>query len=147
MVNSLYMMDKFDFLLGDWTLEYQIPASAFSKAATGAGKGTFKRELNDRYVYFNYTASLTTGETKAHAVFAWDEKSKIYRYWWFEDSGNFLSATCSFVNDDTLFLNWHDTLLIQTFRKVGANKVKLQMEHPSAEGQYEPILNVILSRK
>ncbi len=140
-------MDKFEFLLGNWNLEYRVPKSEFSEAATGIGIGTFKRALNDKYVYFDYSCSLTTGDGEAHAIFAWDEKTKIYRFWWFENSGSFSAATCSFVNDETLFLNWHDTLLIQTFRKAGPDKVILRMENPTSEGKYELILEVIFTKK
>lgn len=42
------MMEKFDFLIGSWNLEYKVPKSVFSEAATGTGTGTFKRALNDR---------------------------------------------------------------------------------------------------
>jgi hypothetical protein len=141
------MMKKFDFLLGDWNLKSKVPKSAFSKADTGTGTGTFKRALDDKYVYFDYSSSFTTEQGEAHAIFAWDEKTKVYRFWWFENSGNFLTATCNFVNDETLFLNWHDTLLIQTFRKTGPNEVILRMEHPDSEGKYELILEVIFTRK
>ncbi len=146
------VMDKFDFLLGTWNLEYRVPKSAFSEAATGAGTGTFKRALNEKYVYFDYTASLTTGdkaakEGGAHGIFAWDEKANAYRYWWFECSGTFMEATCDFVNNDTLFLNWHDTLITQTFTKVSANKVILRMENPLAKEKFELILEVILTKK
>jgi hypothetical protein len=46
-------MEKFDFLLGNWNREYRVPKSAFSEADTGSGTGTFKRALDDRYVYFD----------------------------------------------------------------------------------------------
>ena len=140
-------MYKFDFLIGTWKLEYQVPKSAFSEEATGSGIGTFRRGLNDKYVYFDYTCSLTIGDAQAHAIFAWDNKINIYRFWWFEDSGNFSFATCNFINDDTLFLNWHDSLLIQTFRKVDTNKVILRMENPVATDKFELILKVILRRQ
>ncbi len=141
------MMEKFDFLLGDWNLKSKVPKSAFSKADTGTGTGTFKRALDDKYVYFDYSSSFAAEKGEAHAVFAWDEKTKVYRFWWFENSGNFMEATCNFVNDETLFLNWHDSLLIQTFRKTGPNEVILRMEHPDSEGKYELILEVIFTRK
>ena len=147
MAKQLNKMEKFDFLIGDWDLEYRVPKSAFSEAATGNGRGTFRRALANRYVYFDYSCSLTTGEGEAHGIFAWDEKAKVYRYWWFENSGNFNYATCNFVKNDTLFLNWHDGLLIQTFRKEAPNKVILRMEHPDAEGKYELVLEVIFRRK
>lgn len=83
---------------------------------------------------------------QAHAIFAWDDKAKIIRYWWFESSGNFLTATCKFINEETLFLNWHDTLLRQTFKKVDPNKVVLRMENPDSDGNYELILEVIFTR-
>lgn len=140
-------MEKFNFLLGNWNLEYQIPKSAFSEKATGKGTGVFKRVLNDRYVTFDYSAKLTTGSAAAHGIFARDEKAKIYRYWWFEDSGSFLTATCNFINDETLFMSWHDTLLIQTFTKENPNKVILRMEHPITPGKFELVLEVILTRQ
>jgi hypothetical protein len=161
MMNPKNVMDKFDFLLGHWSLEYRVPKSAFSEAATGSGTGTFKRALDDKYVYFDYSCSLSSAPekiVKAHAIFAWDEKAKVYKYWWFESSGSFQNATCNFVNDETLFLNWHDTLLIQTFRKADKNKVILRMEHPTSDPatpkatpaarvKYGLVLEVIFTRQ
>ena len=141
-------MEKFDFLLGDWNLESKVPKSKYSEAATGIGTGTFRRALDDKYVYFDYSSSVGEElEGQAHGVFAWDEKAKMYRYWWFESSGSFMTATCNFVNDETLFLNWHNSLLMQTFQKSGPDKVILRMEEPDSEGKYELILEVVFSRK
>ena len=141
------MMRKFEFLIGNWHLEYKVPKSVFSEPTTGKGTGTFKRALNNKYVYFDYSYSLTTDDGAAHAIFAWDDKTKIFRFWWFESSGNFTKATCNFVSDNILFLNWDDSLLKQTFKKVNQNKVILRMEHPNSKGEYELILEVILTRK
>jgi len=107
---------KFEFLLGDWELEYHIPKSFLSEAGTVTGSGTFKKILNDKYVQFEYSTQ-SGGEAKG--IFAWDEKINAFRYWWFENSGSFLSATCNFIDDTTLALNWHDTLLVQTFKQEG----------------------------
>jgi hypothetical protein len=140
-------MEKLEFLLGDWNLEYRVPKSTLSEAATGTGSGTFKRALNDKYVFFDYSCSLTTGEGQAHGIFAWDDKAKIYRYWWFEDSGSFQQATCNFIDNETLFLKWQDTPLTQTFTRAGPNKVILRMEQSLGEGKSELVLEVILTRK
>jgi len=96
----------------------------------------------DNYVLFEYS---TKSGSEAKGIFAWDDKVKIYRYWWFENSGNFLSATCNFVNDITLSMNWHDTLLVQTFVKESIDKVVLKMQYPTVNG-YELILEVIFTR-
>ena len=144
------VMERFDFLLGDWDLEYRIPKSIYSEKATGSGSGTFKRALDDKYVYFDYSCTVTSAPGqigKAHAIFAWDKKAEIYRFWWFENSGAFLTATCNFINDETLFLNWHDTTIIQTFTKESSDKVVLRMEHPISQGKFELILEVIFTRK
>ncbi len=140
-------MDKFNFLIGEWNLEYRIPKSSLSEGATGTGFGIFKRALDDKYVYFDYETFINGQKGQAHAIFAWDKKSNLYRFWWFESSGNFTKATCSFVNNDILFLNWHDSLLIQTFRKIDPNKVILRMESPNSEGEFYLIMEVILTRK
>jgi hypothetical protein len=141
-------MDKFDFLLGSWNLDYRIPKSAMSEAGTASGTGTMMRVLKDKYVFFDYTASGMDGQkTSVHGIFTWDEKAGVYRYWWFEDSGNFLTATCNFINDKTLFMSWHDTLLTQTFTKKGPDEVVLRMEHPSAEGMVELVLEVLFTRE
>jgi hypothetical protein len=140
-------MEKFEFLLGDWDLEYHVPKSSMSQAATGTGSGAFKRFLDDKYVTFDYWCSLTTGQGQAHAIFVWDQKARLYRFWWFESSGNFAQATCNFLNDKALFLNWHDSLLVQSFRTVGPDKVILRMEQPTFEGEYELVMEVTFTRK
>jgi hypothetical protein len=140
-------MDKFDFLLGSWDMEYHIPKSAFSEAATGTSSGMFKRFLDDKYVIFDYGSSLTEDQAEAHGIFAWDEKAKLYRYWWFENSGNFDQATCSFLDDKALFMNWHGSLFVQSFRAVNPNKVILRMEHPTSEGEYELAMEVTFTRQ
>jgi hypothetical protein len=137
-------MDKFRFLLGNWNLEYRIPESFFSPAGSDSGTGSISRALNDKYVIFEY--STATG-SEAKGIFAWDEKIKAYRYWWFENSGNFLTATCNFINDEILAMNWHDTLLVQTFTKEDNDKIVLKMLHPGEKGGYDPVLEVVMKRK
>jgi hypothetical protein len=137
-------MEKFEFLLGNWNLEYRIPKSTFSEAGTDTGIGSFRRMLNDRYVIFEYSTH-SGGEAKG--IFARDDKAKVYKYWWFENSGSFLTATCNFINDDTLAMNWHDSLLVQTFVKDGPERIILKMQHPSVKMGYDLILEVIFTRK
>ena len=140
-------MKKFEFLIGTWDLEYRVPRSAFGKAERGTGSGTCRRALNDKYVYFDYECQLPSGDGEAHAVFAWDGKANVYRYWWFEDSGSFLTATCDFVGDGVLCLNWHNALLTQTFRRESPKRVVLRMDHPDSTGRPETILEVVLTRR
>jgi hypothetical protein len=147
MLNESNKMDPFEFLIGEWNLVYNIPKSAFGEASKGTGMGKFKRALDDKYVYFDYESYINDQEALAHAIFAWDDKSKIYRFWWFESSGNFSQATCDFIDHDNLYLNWHDSLLIQRFGKINSNNVILRMEKPLSNGKYELILEVIFKRK
>ncbi len=140
-------MDKFNFLIGNWVLKYTVPKTVFSDHATGEGEGCFKKALNNQYVFFDYKAELTSGSAQAHGIFAKDIARKCYKFWWFEDSGNFSSATCNFIDENTLFLNWHDTLLIQTFEKIKPDKIILKMSHPSKNQNFEPILIVEFFKK
>ncbi len=137
-------MKPFEFLIGNWDLDYIIPQSSFHAAATDKGSGTFSRALNDRYVVFDYK---TKSGGAAHGIFGWDGKIQLYRYWWFENSGAFLTATCQFINDHTLYMQWHDTLLVQTFTKINARTVRLRMELPDNKGNYELIMEVMLKRR
>jgi hypothetical protein len=147
MIEESHPIDRFNFLLGKWNLEYRVPKSQFSEADSGEGEGEFKRVLNDRYVTFDYHAKLTSGESSAHAIFAWDEKRKIYRYWWFEDSGAFMKATCNFIDENTLYLNWHDSILVQTFSRKENGNVVLEMRYPKNKTEYELVLEVIFTKK
>jgi hypothetical protein len=135
-------MNKFEFLIGEWIMEYHVPKSSLSPAMTGTGRGVFKRALNDQYVYFDYQAQLEKVAAAAHAVFAWDKKLNIYRFWWFEDSGAFMTATCNFVDDHTLMLNWHETLLIQSFELQNQKEIVLRMEYPKNRQENELVLQV-----
>ena len=137
-------MKKFDFLLGYWDLDYKIPQSNLSGPGTDKGTGTFKKIMNDRYVLFEYS---TQSGSEAKGIFAWDDKVKLYRYWWFENSGSFMAATCSFIDDSILAMNWHDSVLVQTFAKETPDKVILKMQYPAAKGGPEPVLEVIMTRR
>jgi len=145
------MMEKFEFLLGDWNMDYNIPRTVMSEAGKGTGTGTFKRALNDKYVFFNYEATVSIGNKKpesgsAQGIFVWDKTVNNYRFWWFESYGNFMQATCNFIDDETLYLNWHNSLLRQTFKKSGSKKVVLRMEQAVSGEHYELVLEVIFTR-
>ncbi|MFC1636405.1 hypothetical protein ACFL5Z_16370 [Planctomycetota bacterium] len=128
-------------------MEYKVPKSRFSEASTGTGNGLFRRALNDKYVYFDFSCSLHTGDSEAHGIFAWDQKAKVYKYWCFEDSGDFSEAAGDFIDDETLFLKWHNISLIQTFKRIDSNKLIWKMEHKATRGRYESILEVVFTRK
>ena len=140
-------MGKFEFLLGDCSLDYHVPESSFSQADTGSGSGTFQRIFNDKYVTFDYECRLTDGNGRAKSIFAWDTKDHVYRCWWFEDSGNFNSAVCNFISDDVLYFHWNDGLLSQTFTKKDANMIILKMDQPIFGDRKELVLEVVLTRK
>jgi hypothetical protein len=137
-------LGKFGFLLGNWHLDYHISQSNFSSAGSETGTGSIKKILGDKYVLFEYSTE-SGGEAKG--IFAWDDKIKAFRYWWFENSGSFATATCNFINDETLAMNWHDTLLVQTFVKESPDRIVLKMQYPSIQGEYDLIMKVILTRK
>jgi len=137
-------MDKFEFLIGNWNLEYRIPKSFLSEARSDSGHGSFKRALDGKYVFFDYS---TKSGGAAHGIFARDEKSNLYRYWWFENSGSNLAATCNFLDDGILAMQWHDSLLVQTFEKTGPNEVLLRMQSPVSQGGYELVLEVVFRRE
>ncbi|MBU1679511.1 MAG: hypothetical protein KKD86_11785, partial [Bacteroidetes bacterium] len=124
-------------------LEYRIPKTEFSDSGSDNGIGTFRKILSDTYVLFEYS---TKSGGAAKGIFAWDEKIKAFRYWWFENSGNFSTATCNFINDSTLAMNWHDTLLVQTFVRDSQDRVILKMQHPDDKLGYKLILEVILTK-
>jgi len=71
----------------------------------------------------------------------------VYRYWWFENSGNYSTATCNFINDEVIAMNWHDSILVQTFVKDGPDIVILKMEYPSVKGGHELVLEVLFTRR
>jgi hypothetical protein len=137
-------VDGLDFLLGEWQLDYHIPKSRLAGPGSDRGAGTFRRVLGDKYVVFDYA---TDGGGAAHGIFAWDSKSSVLRYWWFENSGSFQTASCEFLDQETLAVNWHDTVLVQTFTRVSQDRVVLRMRSPTANGAYELVLEVVLTRR
>ncbi len=147
MKEELNPMDKLSFLLGTWEMDYKVPKSSFSSGDSGKGEGTFKRILNNRYVTFEYYVKYSASEGSAQAIFTWDDKNKIYRFWWFESSGSFSEASCNFTSENTLCLNWHNSLLVQSFQLHNDGKLILQMKHPLDNNNYEIVLEVVFTKK
>ena len=140
-------MEKFDFLIGNWRLEYTIPESSFGAAGSGEGEGIFSRVLKDNYVIFDYKAVLTTGSAQAHVIYTKDKGGDGYRCWWFEDTGNYETASCNFPDENTLFLKWLNTPLIQSFKRVEENHVVLTMANQINEQKAEAILLVDMFKR
>ena len=80
-------------------------------------------------------------------IFAWDDKIEMYRYWWFENTGNYSQATCNFIDDNTLAMNWHDSLFVQTFFKESSNRVVLKMQYPIDDIGHKSVLDVTFTKK
>ena len=139
-------MNKFDFLTGKWKLTYDVPESEFSRMDGGTGKGEIKKILNDQFVLFDYSAELGTGKTAARGIFRYDDKTDIYRYQWFEDSGAFMEASCGFTEENILRLNWHNSILVQTFYKEDSGNIILRMNSPEGDAGYKTILKVTLEK-
>ena len=146
MNKELNPMDKFDFFIGTWQLKSEIPKSKFSEPDSGEGRGEFKRILNDRYVAFDYQTEYSKSKGGAHGIFVWDNKNKIYNYWWYEDSGEFSQASCDFIDEKTLCLNWHNSLFVQTFQLKGNGNIELEMRYPKNKYEYDVVLKVILTK-
>jgi len=146
MSEELNPMEKFNFLFGTWKLKYEVPKSQFSDHDSGEGRGEFKFILNDRYVTFDYQFELSLEKTGAHAVFAWDKNRKNYKFWWFEDSGEYSQATCNFINETTLCLNWHNSLMVQTFQQTENGNIKLEMRYPKNKDEYQIVLKVLFTK-
>ena len=140
-------MDKFQFLLGTWRMVYKILKSRNILEDIGVGEGTFTSILNDRYITFDYHVNLKTSKAAAHAIFAFDEDRKIYRYWWFEDSGKFMKAMGDFINKNKLMLIWEENQLVQTFHRLKNGNVILSMINQSDINDHEIILEVLFTKK
>lgn len=139
-------MDRLNFLLGKWNLDYKVPKSIFSDEDFGIGKGEFKKFLNNKFVKFDYDAKLSKSKVKAHAIFGWDDKNNIYKYWWFENSGAFMEAACNFTNANSLQINWQSSLLVQTFRLIKNGDVIMRMNYPANDNDNALILEVIFTK-
>ena len=140
-------MSPFDFLLGDWHLNYEVPKSDYSpEAMRGDGKGCFEPILDGHFIRFEYVCSLLSGDGSAVGIFGWDAGAGCYRYWWFESSGAHETALCHFPDPDTLFMDWEGTDLIQTFYRDDADHVTLKMEQRGHENASSPVLRVFFER-
>ena len=146
MSKELNPMEKFGFLLGAWQLKSEVPKSQFSEYDSGEGRGEFRQILNDRYVTFDYQAKNSKSKGAAHAIFVWDNKNNNYKYWWYEDSGEFSQATCDFIDEKTLCLNWHNSLFVQTFQLKENGNIELEMRYPKNKDEYEVVLKVLFTK-
>jgi len=125
------------FMVGEWGLDYTVTQHG-QATKTIRGIGSLRYLFNATYLLFDYQMfDKATGEKlgEAHAIFAWDKKSSQYRYYWFEDSGNFLQAAGTLRDDHTLALEWQDIHCTQIFRRVSADAMYLEMQCPEQDFQ------------
>jgi hypothetical protein len=123
-------MRALSFMIGEWGLDYTVTQNGRT-TKTIRGTGSLRYLFNATYLTFDYQVfGKESGEmiAEAHAIFAWDKKSGQYRYYWFEDSGNFHQATGVLRDAHTLALEWRDINCTQIFRRVSADAMYLEMQ-------------------
>jgi hypothetical protein len=128
-------MRALSFMIGEWGLDYTVTQRGQTTNPL-RGIGSLHYLFNATYLAFDYQAlEKATGEViaEAHAIFAWDKKSGQYRYYWFEDSGNFRQATGILRDAHTLALEWQDIHCTQIFRRVSADAMYLEMQCPEQD--------------
>jgi len=128
-------MQALDFMTGEWSLDYTVTQHG-QTTKTIRGTGSLHYLFNATYLTFDYQMiEKATGEmiAEAHAIIAWDKKSGQYRYYWFEDSGNFHQATGVLRGAHTLALEWQDINCTQIFQRVSADAMYLEMQCPEQD--------------
>jgi hypothetical protein len=127
-------MRALSFLLGDWELDYTVTRQGRT-TKTIRGTGSMRYLFDETYLTFDYrTQHVDTGEIgQAHGIFAWDAKSRQYRYYWFESSGSFLQATCVLRDEDTLAMEWLDIDCTQIFQRQSPDTMFLEMRCPAQD--------------
>ena len=73
-------------------------------------------------------------------------KNKNYKYLWYEDSGEFSEATCNFIEEKALCLNWHNSLFVQTFQGKENGSIELEMRYPKNKDEYDVVLKVLFKK-
>jgi hypothetical protein len=58
-----------------------------------------------------------------------------------------MQAACNFLDENILCMNWHDSLLVQTFSRKESGEVVLEMKYPKNKTEYEVVLEVIFTKK
>jgi hypothetical protein len=58
-----------------------------------------------------------------------------------------MEATCDFLDENTLCLNWHDSILVQAFSRQEDEKMILEMRYPKDKTDYDIVLEVVLTKK
>jgi hypothetical protein len=128
-------MRALSFMVGEWGLDYTVTQGGHTTKAI-RGTGSLRYLFNATYLAFDYQVfEKASGEmiAGAHAIFAWDKKSGQYRYYWFEDSGNFHQAAGVLRDAHTLALEWQDINCTQIFQRVGADAMYLEMHCPEQD--------------
>ena len=135
MTSETSPMRALSFMIGEWGLDYTVTQHGHT-TKTIRGTGSIRYLFNAAYLIFDYRIfEKATGDmiAEAHAIFAWDKKSGQYRYYWFEDSGNFHQATGVLRDAHTLALEWQEINCTQIFQRVGADAMYLEMRCPAQD--------------
>jgi len=128
-------MRALKFMVGDWALEYTVTQHGHT-TQTIRGTGSLRFLFDAAYLTFDYRMIEKATEktiAEAHAIVAWDRQAGLYRYYWFESSGNFHQATGVLQDAQTLALEWQEINCTQIFRSVSADAMYLEMRCPAQE--------------
>lgn len=128
-------MQALSFMIGEWVLDYTVTQYGHT-TQTIRGTGSLRFLFNATYLTFDYQMIEKASAAmiaEAHAIFAWDMKAGLYRYYWFESSGSFHQATGALQDAHTLAFEWQGIKCTQIFRSVRADAMYLEMRCPEQD--------------
>jgi hypothetical protein len=109
---------------------------------SGSGKW-MARPFYGLFLVINYTGKGPEGGYAAHGVMAYDHEEKIYKLWWFDDSGNIGQYSGSWKDDNTLVFELKKTVGGRAFRermtytRISADEIHTRVEQAWGNEPYK----------
>ena len=136
------------FLVGAWEEAITYPGA---QMATGTGRWIARPVLGD-FLMINYEGRGPQGPYRAQGVLTYDRELKLYRMWWFDDTGGIGDYRGIFVDMNTLVLehqakkDGRDFRERITYVRVAPGEVRTKIEQAWDAEEYKTSLEAVARR-
>jgi hypothetical protein len=139
---------RLGFLAGTWEEEI-----TYAGAETAAGRARWvARPALGFILILNYEGSGPEGAYRAHGVLTYDREAKVYRMWWFDDSGGIGDYRGNFTDANTLVLEHGAKKEGREFRerisyiRLATGVVRTKIEQAWDAEDFKPYLEAVARR-
>ena len=118
-------LDRLNAFLGSWHGESQMKITGVDEPMANTGESNVSWDVDNRYLVERFSYQMGEDTMQGMSLWTWDDKSGVYRNWWFDNYGIAGTGTVRYdAGNDVWRMKSSGRSMVNGQKTVGAGTIK-----------------------